>query len=283
MAATQKEAEARKIAAEALAKEEATMGLAEANVMKAKAEAKEMEGTTEAIILEKKAKAEALAIKEKAEAEKLKGLAEAEVNREKGAIDASVTEQKGLAEAKVIEQKLSSEAKGIEAKANAMKLLDGVGKEHEEFKLKLEQEKEIRIAEIQAQLGIAESQAKVLAHALQSAKIDIVGGETKFFDSIINAINKGKSIDRLVDNSDNLQAIKGALLGSGDDNLMARFKGFADHYGVDSEAVKNITLSALLSKLYAKASDTDKDVIMGLIESISRLGMGGEEVSKIFK
>lgn len=282
-AASQKEAEARKINAEALAAEEATVGLAEADVMKAKAEAKEMEGTTEANILQKRAEAEAKAIQMKAEAERVKGLAEAEVIKEKGQIDATVTEQKGLAEAKIIEQKLSSEAKGIEAKANAMKLLDGVGKEHEEFKLQLDQQKAIKLAEIQAQLGIAESQARVLASALQQAKIDIVGGETKFFDSIINAINKGKSIDRMIDNSDNLQAIKGALLGNGDDNLISRIGSFVDHYGINTESVKNLTLSALLSKIYAKASGDDKDVVMGLIETVSRLGMGGEDADKLLK
>jgi len=280
-AAAQKDAEARKITAEALAKEEATIGLAEADVMKAKAEANEIEGTANANVLEKQANAEALAIKLKAAAEKEKGLAEAEVLREKGTTEASVTEQKGLAEANIIKQKLQSEATGIEAKANAMKLLDGVGKDHEEFKLKLQQEKDIRIAEIQAQLGIAESQARVLANALQNAKIDIVGGETKFFDSILNAINKGKSVDRLMDNSDNLQSIKHALLGEGEDNVLSRIKTFVEHYGIDSNAIKNISLSALLSKLYAQANNNDKDVIMDLIETVSNLGMGGEDADKV--
>ena len=280
-AASQKEAEARKINAEALAAEEATVGLAEADVMKAKAEAKELEGQAQANILLKQAKAEAEAITAKAEAEKSKGLAEAEVVKEKGSVTAEVTEKTGLAEAAIIEQKLSSEAKGIEAKANAMKLLDGVGKEHEEFKLQLAQQKDIKLAEIQAQLGIAESQARVLAASLQNAKIDIVGGETKFFDSIINAINKGKSVDRLIDNSDNLKAFKAALLGNGDDNLIARIKRFVDHYGIQTESIKNLSLSALLSKIYATASDTDKDVVMNLIETVSRLGMGGENADKL--
>lgn len=280
-AASQKEAEARKISAEALAAEEATVGLAEADVMKAKAKAKELEGTTEAAILQKKAEAEAQAIQAKAEAERIKGLAEAEVKREKGEVDANVLEKQGMAEAKVIEQKLHSEATGIEAKANAMKLLDGVGKEHEEFKLRLEQQKAIRLAEIQAQLGIAASQAEVLAAALQKAKIDIVGGETQFFDSIINAINKGKSIDRLVDNSNNLQMIKGALLGDGNDNLLARIGSFVEYYGIGSETVKNLSLSALLTKLYAQASGNDKDVLQGLMDSVARLGMGNESADKV--
>lgn len=280
-AASQKEAEARKISAEALAAEEATVGLAEADVMKAKAQAKEQEGKTEASILQQKAEAEAKAIQLKAEAERIKGLAEAEVTREKGQVDASVLEQQGLAEAKVIEQKLHSEATGIEAKANAMKLLDGVGKEHEEFKLRLEQQKAIRLAEIQAQLGIASSQAQVLAAALEKAKIDIVGGETQFFDSIINAINKGKSIDRLVGNSKELQDLKGALLGDGDDNLLLRIGTFASHYGIDSKTIKDLSLSALLAKLYAQASGHDKDVLQGLMDSVARLGMGHESADKV--
>jgi flotillin len=279
--ATQKNSEARKISAEALAAEEATVGLAEADVMKAKAEAKKVQGNIDADLLFTTAKAEADSIQAKAEAERIKGLAEAEVTQQKGIVDASITEQQGLAEANVIQKKLTSEASGIEAKANAMKLLDGVGKNHEEFKLKLAQEKSIKLAEIQAQLGIAEAQAKVLASALQSANIDIVGGETKFFDSIINAINKGKSIDRMIDNSENLQAVKTALLGDGDDNLMSRIKSFVEHYGINTDSIKNLTLSALLSKIYAQATDSDKDVVMGLIETISRLGMGGEDAGKL--
>ncbi|MCP4439269.1 MAG: flotillin family protein [Aureispira sp.] len=266
----QKEAEARKIVAEAKAAEEATVGLAEADVIKAKAEAKEVDGTVDAKLIEAKA-----------EAERKKGLAEAEVTNEKGIVDAKLIEQKGLANAKVIQQEGLANAEGIKAKAEAMKLLNDAGKDHEEFKLRLDQERQIRIAEIQAQLGIAEAQAKVLANALQNANIDIVGGETKFFDSIINAINKGKSIDRLVDNSQNLQDVKQALLGPGEENLVDRVRGFMQQYGVNSEAVRNLSMSALLTKLYAKASGADRDILLNMIESVSSLGMGHENVDNI--
>lgn len=290
--AAQRDAEARKINAEALAAEEATVGLAEADVMKAKAEAKEMEGITEANIWQKKAEAEAKAIEVKAAAERVKGLAHAEVTEQQGLAEAKVTEQKGLAEAqtverhglaeaKIIEEKLQSEAKGIEAKANAMKLFDGVGKEHEEFKLRLAQRKEIRIAEIQAELGIAESQARVLASALANANIDIVGGETDFFDNVLNAIKKGKTIDRLVGSSQELQAVKGMLLGDGDDNLFARIGSFAKHYDIGAETIKDITMSALMAQLYSKATGDDKGVIESLMDSVKRLGVGDYSANKV--
>ncbi|MCH2043627.1 MAG: flotillin family protein [Saprospiraceae bacterium] len=285
-AASQKEAEARKIAAEALAAEEATVGLAEADVMKAKAEADEIAGAVEAKILEQKALAEANALKAKAEAERVQGMAKVEVStaqievKEKdGLVEAKVLEQKALAQAKGKAQIDLAEAKGIQAKAEAMKLLDGVGKEHEEFKLRLQQQQAIRLAEIDAQRQITEAQAKVMAEAMRNANIDIVGGESKFFDSILNAINRGKSVDRMIDSSHNLQELKGALLGKGD--LMGRIRSFVDHYGISSETLKNITMSTLMAQLYSKANDTDKGVLSGLIENVTRLGLASDSASSL--
>ena len=202
-----KEADARKTLAEATAKEEATIGLSEAQVMHAKADAHERQGVVEALIIEKKAKAEAAGIEAKAAAIKEEGLAEAEVIKEKALADAA----------------------GIEEKAEAMKKLDGVGKEHEEFKLRLDKELQVDLAEITIQKDIADAQAQVIGDALKAANIDIVGGETMFFDQIIGQITKSKGIDRLVKHSDNIQDVKDAILGSDDvkGNLLEKVKGFA--------------------------------------------------------
>ncbi len=208
-------------------------------------------------------------------------MAEAKVTEQKGLAEAQTLEKHGLAEAKIVEEKLAAEAKGIEAKANAMKLLDGVGKEHEEFKLRLEQRKEIRIAEIQAELGIAKAQAEVLASAMSSANIDIVGGETEFFNNVLNAVKKGKTIDRLVQSSEELQAVKGVLLGDGEDNIFGRIGSFAEHYGIGTDTIKNITMSALLAQLYNKATGDDKGVIESLMDSVKRLGVGDYSANKV--
>lgn len=179
--ASAKQAEARKILADAKAREDATYGLAEAEVIKAKAEALELQGTTEANVIEKKAKAEATGIEAKAEAKKKEGLVEAEVTKEKAL----------------------AEAKGIEEKATAMKKLDEVSKDHEEFKLTLQKEKEVELAQINIQKEIADAQAQVLSEALKSADIDIVGGETMFFDNIVKQISNAKGFDRLINESTN--------------------------------------------------------------------------------
>jgi hypothetical protein len=235
----------------------------------------------DAKLIEQKAISEAKALEVLAEAERKKGLWVAEVNREQGSVGANVTEQQGMAEAKIVEEKGLAEAKSISAKAEAMKLLDGVGKDHEEYKLRLEQQRQIMIAEIEARRVIAESQTTVLAEALRNAKIDIVGGETKFFDSILNSITRGKSVDRLIDSSNNLSDFKDALLSSGDDALLPRIRRFAEQYGIAADTLRNLTMSALMSRIYNKAGENDKDTLLGIIDSITRMGMSNENAGKL--
>lgn len=249
--ASEKEAEARKTLAEAKAKEEATIGMSEAQVMHAKADANERQGLVEATIIEKKAKAEAAGILAKAEAIKEEGVAQAEVIREQALAEAS----------------------GIEEKANAMKKLDGVGKEHEEFKLRLNKELQVDLAEINIQKDIADAQAQVIGEALRAANIDIVGGETMFFDQIIGQITKSKGVDRLINHSNNITEVKDAILGSDDvkGNLLEKIKDFATKYGISSEDIKNVTVANLLLHLKSKTSDSNE---LNLFENLSNLANG---------
>lgn len=251
MIASEKEAQARKILAEAKAKEDATVGLSEAQVMHAKADASERQGIVDAIIIEKMALAEAAGMKAKAEASKDLGLAEAEVVREKAL----------------------AEATGIEEKANAMKKLDGVGKEHEEFKLRLNKELQVDLAHINIQKDIADAQASVIGEALKAAKIDIVGGETMFFDQIVGQITRAKGFDRLVNSSENITEIKEAILGDGNleqGNLLDKIKGFADKYGISSEDIKNLTVSGLLLELQRRSSDESEQGLFANLMSMAK-------------
>ncbi len=255
-----KEADARKTLAEAKAKEEATTGMSEAQVMHAKADAHEREGIVDALIIEKTAKAEAAGIEARAEALKIEGLAEAEVIKEKALADAA----------------------GIEEKAEAMKKLDGVGKEHEEFKLRLDKELQVDIAEINVQKDIADAQAQVIGDALKAANIDIVGGETMFFDQIIGQITKAKGVDRLVKHSDNIQEVKDAILGSDDvkGNLLEKVKGFATKYGISSEDIKNLTIANLLMDLKGKSVNSEEQTLFGNLFNLAKgLGLSDKKLS----
>ncbi len=268
--ASEKEAEARKTLAEATAKEEATIGMSEAQVMHAKADANERQGIVEATIIEKKAKAEAAGILAKAEAVKEEGIAEAEVIKEKALAQAVGDKEIALAE-----------AAGIEEKAEAMKKLDGVGKEHEEFKLRLDKELQVDLAHINIQKEIADAQAEVIGEALKAANIDIVGGETMFFDQIVGQITKAKGVDRLVKHSDNIQDVKDAILGSDDvkGNLLEKIKEFATKYGISSEDIKNLTIANILMDLKQKTTDpSENNLFTNLFNLAKGLGLSDKKL-----
>jgi len=246
--AAAKQAEARKILAEAKAREDATLGLSEAEVMIAKADAAERQGTVDATIIEKVA----------------------EAKRKEGLMEAEITKEKALAE-----------AAGIEEKAEAMKKLDGVGKEHEEFKILIQKEKDIALAQIHIQKDIADAQAGVLAEALKTANIDIVGGETMFFQNIINQISNAKGFDRLINESENATQLKTALIGdsSNSGDLMERIKTFAEKYNVSTNDLKNLTISSILLKMQQNAPEADRSMILNLSNMVTNMGWSNKKLS----
>jgi uncharacterized membrane protein YqiK len=143
-----------------------------------------------------------------------KGLADAMVKERDaaasealGRAEAIVDREKALADAVGIKERLKGEAEGLSHKAEAMAALDTATREHEEYRLRLEAEKEIRLKGIDVQRQVAEAQAMVLAAGLEKANIDIIGGDTVFFDKIANAITAGKQVDSFVGNSDVVQAL----------------------------------------------------------------------------
>lgn len=291
--ASKHQAEATKTLAEAKASEAAAIGLSEAQVMEAKAAAREKQGEAEASIVEAQAEAEAKGIRLKgeaqADADEQIGMTAAKIDLERGESEAKVIilradaeEKKGLMEAKIMTEKFSADARGIELKAEAMQKLDGVGKEHEEFKLKLEQEKEIELARISIQKEIAHSQATVISEALKAANIDIVGGETMFFEQIIGSITKGKSVDRLVAGSDVLSQVKDTFFQSGTgQNFKESLKQFVDQFGVSTTDLKELSISVLLLKLMNKADGSTKDVLRNLHNAAEAIGIGDQKASSL--
>ena len=258
--ASEKQTQAKKMLAEAKTAEAAATGLAEAQVMQVKADAIEKQGVVEAIVLQRKAEAEAQGLAAKAEA----------------------TEKQGAAEAKVLELKFSADAQGITQKAEAMKLLDGVGRDHEEFKLRLQKEKEIEIAAIEAQRDIAGHQAALVGESLKSAHIDIVGGDTNFFDKIVSSISNGKSVDRMLHNSQVLSDIKQTFFNGNPQYFEDKLSEFTQRFGVDAEDVKNLSIAALIARLISKADDEgSKQELQHLLDLAQQTGVSKSLVGNL--
>ncbi|GAA4080286.1 flotillin family protein [Streptomyces shaanxiensis] len=174
------------------------------------------------------------------------GRAEAEATQARLRAEADGARAKALAEAEGISGKLKAEAAGLTEKAAAMAALDDASRGHEEYRLRLEAEKDIRLAGLDVQRQVAEAQATVLATGLENADINIVGGDSVFFDRLMSSIALGKGVDGFIQHSDTAQALAKPWLdgtSSFTDDL-SRILG-----SVSTADVQNLTVSALLMKL----------------------------------
>ncbi len=252
-------------------------GLATVRVRDAEVNVKEREGMVEAQIIREKELAAATGIEKR-------GLAQITVKD----ADAAATEKMGLAEARAIKERLLAEAAGKEAEAvaieklmlaeaeglakkgEAMKAMDGVGREHEEFRLQLDVQKQIALEKLEATVAIAAKQAEIMAKAFEQANINIVGGDGEFFDKFVNAVAVGKSIDGTLDNSKALQAVLKDHL-SGNANLIDDIGKMVS--GLSSRDMRDLTLSAVLGKMLTNANDEQKSKIESLIAQAKQLGI----------
>lgn len=280
--ASDKEARAKIRLSEGVQAEEAASGLAKVKVKEADAIAIEKQGDAQARVTLGQMKAEAegresqglalVRVKEaEADAIEKTGRAEATSAREKLLAEASgkeadavATEKMGQAVAVEIREKLLAEAQGLEKKAEAMKLLDDSTRAHEEFRVKLEKQIEVQLKEIEARQSIAHDQAKVLAEAMGNAKINIVGGDGQFFDRFINAVSMGQALDGVVHNSDTAKQLVGGYL-NGERSLPEDLKDILQNPNVDSEAIKNLSVSAALTKVMSRLDESTRSKVQSII------------------
>ncbi|MFE8944261.1 flotillin family protein [Streptomyces sp. NPDC007856] len=245
--------------------------------LRAEAEGTQAKALAEAEGARAKGLAEAEGARAAAEATEARLKAEAEGARAKGLAEAEGTKAKALAEATAIGEKLKAEAAGLTEKAAAMAALDEASRGHEEYRLRLQAEKEIRLAGLETQRQVAEAQATVLATGLENADIDIVGGESVFFDRLVSSISLGKGVDGFVANSRTAQALaKPWLDGSGS------FTDDLSHIlgSLGSADVRNLTVSALLAK-QIKNGGPQAGQLQKLLDRASELGLSDTPVTAL--
>lgn len=206
--------------AEGLRAEKAAPGLAEAEVRMQAAEASEREGLVQALVLKQHLLSQAEGDRavgesaadvrmQKAEASEREGLAEAAVLKQRlmsqaegdraiGESRAATIHEVGAAEAQVLQKRFEAEAAGLTEKFEAMQKLTGDAREHEEFRLALQNHFDITLAGIAANEKIAEQQAQVLSAAMSKASIQFVGGgDNTVFDAFVKSLSVGKAIEGL--------------------------------------------------------------------------------------
>ncbi|HEX6194559.1 MAG TPA: hypothetical protein VFZ37_01525 [Jiangellaceae bacterium] len=170
-----------------------------------------------------------------------------------------------------------AESQVITEKAAAMAALDEASRSHEEYRLRLDMEKELRLAGLDVHRQVAEAQASVIAAGLENADIDIVGGESVFFDRLVGSITLGKSLDGLVEGSDVAQRLAGSWL-NGDSDFVEDIRHMLGSVGTDD--VKNMTVSALLLKLM-KDGGPGADQLQRLLDAAREHGVADQKIAAL--
>ncbi|WP_185806444.1 flotillin family protein [Streptomyces sp. RP5T] len=272
-----KAAEAAEQAAVHRAAEELT--LAEARLKSADLDARAKVRLAEG--LQAEAAAEGLAVVQvrdkEAEVTEKAGRAEAGATQARMLAEAEGTRAQAMAEAQAIGEKLKAEAAGLTEKAAAMAALDDASRGHEEYRLRLAAEKEVRLAGLDVQRQVAEAQATVLATGLENADIDIVGGESVFFDRLMSSIALGKGVDGFMQHSETAQALTKPWLDgtSGFTDDLTRILG-----SVSTADVQNLTVSALLTKLM-KTGGTDASALRRLLDQTGEPGVADTSLTAL--
>lgn len=280
--AADKTAKAKMRLAEGIQAETAAPGLANVRVREADAVASEKLGMAqvrvkeaEASVIEKQGQAQASAVREKLLAEAAgaqeKGMANARVQEaeavaihKRGEAEAFATKEKMLAEATAIQEKLMAEARGLAEKAAAMKALDGVGREHEEFRLRLNKERDVELESIRVRKDIAHAQAEVLAKAFSNAKFQIVGGDGEFFERFVKAVSFGSAVDGALDHGEALKTALGGYL-TGEKDLPADLKEILSKPGLTNDA-QNLAVAALLNRMNVSPAASSAANIKALVD-----------------
>ncbi|NEE04222.1 flotillin family protein [Phytoactinopolyspora halotolerans] len=284
----EREREARIIAAEAEAQENLVKDIKAAEAAEQAAKHRAQEELTLAEARQQAAELDAQAKIRLAEGTQAEvaaaGLAEvevrdrdAEVIEKVGRAEAAAAREKALVEAEAIREKLKGESEGLTEKAAAMAALDEASREHEEYRLRLEMEKDIRLAALNVQKDVAEAQASVLATGLEKADISIVGGESVFFDRLMSSISLGKGVDGFVNNSEVASTIAEPWLNGSSsffDDITSLLKS------VDTDDLKNLTVSALLMQLINKGGP-NRSKLEQLLETARNLGFADQPVAAL--
>jgi len=117
----------------------------------------------------------------------------------------------------------------------------------------------------------------VVAAGLEKANIDIVGGDSVFFDKLLGSITMGKSLDGFVEHSTVAQGLGSRYL-DGSANLADDLGRVLS--GVSTGDVANVTLAAFLTQ-QIKAGGADAGKLRELLAAANKIGVADTPVSAL--
>lgn len=214
--------------------------------------------------------------RERAEAIRATGLAEVEVKQ----ADADAVRALGVAEGEATKSRLSGEGEGLQAKAEGVGAMTNAGREHEEFRLQLETEKEVALAGVHAKADVARSAAAALGESLSNADMKIVSDEG-IVERILSAAGHGQAIDGFIESGNGARSMLTPYL-NGDANLVQDVA--AGVGGMGATGIRDLTIADFVSRLGGRLAGNghaDSEVIERLRSAIEASDLGGTSVGDV--
>ncbi|WP_040494667.1 SPFH domain-containing protein [Ilumatobacter nonamiensis] len=213
--------------------------------------------------------------RERAEAIKATGLAEVDVKR----ADAEAVQALGTAEGEATKARLAGEGAGLQAKAEGVGAMTAAGQDHEEFRLRLETDKEVALAGVNARADVAKSAASALGEAMSNADMKIVSDES-IVERILSAAGHGQAIDGFIGNSDSAKRLLSPYL-DGEENLVQDVaEGIG---GVGASGIRDLTVAEFVARLGGRLGDGQggSALIDQLRDAVESSGIAGDSVADV--
>jgi len=104
-----------------------------------------------------------------------------------------------------------------------------------------------------------------------------------FFENIVRQVSNAKGFDKLINHSEHALSIKNSLLGpDGNGDIAEKVRNLADKYGISTNDIKNLTVSAALIKLQQAANREGNNEDTGFINSLfgiaKNLGISNKKI-----
>ena len=96
-----------------------------------------------------------------------------------------------------------------------------------------------------------------------------------------NAITTGKVVDRTVGNSRVLKDVKDTFFNGDPEYFQSQMTTWLTDFGVKSEDLKNLSVSALLAKLVGKSKGKDRERLVGLLGAAERFGLADAKAAEV--
>ncbi len=266
-----KEADADKQAAGAEAERLTTLARAEADAAAQEMQANKRRAEGAQAVAAADGLADVQVERERAEAIRATGLAEVEVKK----ADAEAVRDLGVAEGEAVRSKLEGEGEGLKAKSEGVGAMTAAGQEHEEFRLRLDTDREIELAAIGARADVAKSAASALGESLSNADMQIVSDEG-IVERILSAAGHGQAIDGFVNSSSAGRRMLSPYL-EGDANIVG---DVADGLGgLGASGLRDLTVADLVNRLGGRLGGGD--LVDRLRDAVASGGLSDASVSEL--